>query len=181
MKGKGKEDYLFQRFCEKDDWDSFEQLFDIIEPWLFRVIFKITDDYEVSKDIFQDTWVQIIEKKDDFDPDRGNITNFIFTIARNKALNWKKHKLISKKYESEEVTDVQDPIDLLESNQIKETIDKNVLKLANNYQKVIQLYFYGQLSIKEIAKILAKPEGTIKTWLSRARNELKILLSGIKD
>lgn len=51
-----------------------------------------------------------------------------------------------------------------------------VSKLNNNYQTVIILFYYNDLSIRDISKALDKPEGTIKTYLRRAKNELKKMI-----
>ena len=48
-----------------------------------------------------------------------------------------------------------------------------VMRLDTAYREVTILYFYEQLSIKEIGKILHIPEGTVKSRLHRAKKELK--------
>jgi RNA polymerase sigma-70 factor, ECF subfamily len=51
-------------------------------------------------------------------------------------------------------------------------------KLEPHYQTVIILFYFHDLSIQSIAESLGKPEGTIKTYLRRARIELKKMLEG---
>lgn len=53
-----------------------------------------------------------------------------------------------------------------------------VMKLQEGYREVIILYFYEQMSIKEISKALHIAEGTVKSRLSRAKNLLKEMLCG---
>jgi RNA polymerase sigma-70 factor, ECF subfamily len=53
-----------------------------------------------------------------------------------------------------------------------------ISNLDQNYQSVIILFYFHDLSIKSIAETLDKPEGTIKTYLHRAKIELKSLLEG---
>ncbi|MCH5257921.1 MAG: RNA polymerase sigma factor [Lachnospiraceae bacterium] len=48
-----------------------------------------------------------------------------------------------------------------------------VMRLDTAYREVTILYFYEQLSLKEIGKILHIPEGTVKSRLHRAKKELK--------
>ncbi|MFD0670057.1 sigma-70 family RNA polymerase sigma factor [Cohnella sp. GCM10027633] len=47
-------------------------------------------------------------------------------------------------------------------------LETEVERLEDNYRKVIQLKYYHDLTITEIARTLEKPEGTIKTWLHKA-------------
>ncbi|TJY39628.1 sigma-70 family RNA polymerase sigma factor [Cohnella pontilimi] len=55
----------------------------------------------------------------------------------------------------------------------KVLLESAISQLDGNYQKVIQLKYYHDLTITEIAKTLNKPEGTIKTWLHKALGGLR--------
>jgi len=55
----------------------------------------------------------------------------------------------------------------------KVLLESAVDQLDANYQKVIQLKYYHDLTITEIARTLQKPEGTIKTWLHKALGGLR--------
>lgn len=52
-------------------------------------------------------------------------------------------------------------------------LESAVEQLDANYRKVIQLKYYHDLTITEIARTLEKPEGTIKTWLHKALGGLR--------
>lgn len=54
-----------------------------------------------------------------------------------------------------------------------------VKSLPEKYRQVIHLYYYEELSIKEIAEILDKKEATVKTRLARARKLLQQKLKGV--
>ncbi|MDF2927145.1 MAG: polymerase, sigma-24 subunit, subfamily [Paenibacillaceae bacterium] len=55
-------------------------------------------------------------------------------------------------------------------------IDEAVGELEEHYQTVIQLKYYHDLTITEIARTLERPEGTIKTWLNKALKGLRARL-----
>jgi RNA polymerase sigma-70 factor (ECF subfamily) len=48
-----------------------------------------------------------------------------------------------------------------------------VLALPDRYRTVIYLHYYEGYSVTELAKLLHRPESTIKTWLSRGRDRLR--------
>jgi RNA polymerase sigma-70 factor (ECF subfamily) len=50
-------------------------------------------------------------------------------------------------------------------------------KLSEEYREVIELFYFSQLTIPEIAQMLQRPAGTVKSQLSRAREKLRELLS----
>lgn len=53
--------------------------------------------------------------------------------------------------------------------------------LSENYQTVIILFYYHDLPIRTISGMMEKPENTVKTYLRRAKAELKAALEGGKD
>ena len=53
-----------------------------------------------------------------------------------------------------------------------------VCELPQNYRTVIYLLYYEGYKVNEIAKLMSKPEGTIKIWLYRAREILKEKIEG---
>ena len=55
---------------------------------------------------------------------------------------------------------------------------EEVKRLPEDYQTVIYLYYYEGYKVNEIAKMISKKEGTVKTWLYRAREILKEKLKG---
>lgn len=71
----------------------------------------------------------------------------------------------------------------LDENIIFNTKEENdvygvVCNLPQNYRTVIYLLYYEGYKVNEISKLMNKPEGTIKTWLFRAREILKQELEG---
>lgn len=69
--------------------------------------------------------------------------------------------------------------DIYEKLLDKNAISVEIMKLSPKYREVILLYYYQQLSVKEIAVILNKKETTILQWLKRAREQLKPLLQEV--
>ena len=60
----------------------------------------------------------------------------------------------------------------------EEDVYSVVCELPQNYRTVIYLLYYEGYKVKEISKLMKKSEGTIKTWLFRAREILKEKLEG---
>ena len=70
---------------------------------------------------------------------------------------------------------------LVFSTKEKSDIYYNVLELPKKYRTVIHLFYYEDMSIKEIAEALGTKEGTVKSQLHRGRNMLKESLKGETD
>lgn len=56
-----------------------------------------------------------------------------------------------------------------------------VQMLPANYQMVITLKYYRDMTITEIAELLEKPDGTIRTWLNKALKSLRADMTNIKE
>lgn len=63
--------------------------------------------------------------------------------------------------------------DMTDRADLPELIRKAVTKLPDNYAKVITLYYLNEASYEEIAEIMQVPMGTLKTWMHRARQQLR--------
>ena len=173
-----REGRLFTNFREKNDLESFGELYAKLSPWLMRIILKISGDIDAAEDILQETWIRVVKKKGHFDPDKGKFRYYLMTIAKNEALKWKKkesNKIEKMRLFSEtiEKSDTNDPHYLNERKEKAEQIKNALKELKSEYQDVLILYYFDELKVKEIADLLNKPTGTIKTWLDRGRAQLE--------
>ena len=77
---------------------------------------------------------------------------------------------------------LEDNIEKININEEKDDysfVDDAIHRLDTKYREIIILYYYDELKIKDIAKILKIPQGTIKTRLNRARKKLNEILKEV--
>ena len=136
---------------------------------VYRIALTRTGTKENAEDIFQDVFLKYNQKSPKFDSEAHEKAWLIrVTINMTKNFNnssWNK-KVVN-----------------LDENMVFETPEENgvfevVCRLPQNYKTVIYLMYYEGYKINEISKIMKKKEGTIKTWLYRARQLLKDNLKG---
>lgn len=99
----------------------------------------------------------------------GKFKSWMITITRNEALQIKRKRLNLPGDEKIEV--MLEPIED-EHNELLDVVQR----LQEEYRIVIVLFYYDGLSIKDIAKILDIPVGTVKSRLNRGREMLKQIL-----
>jgi len=112
-----------------------------------------------------------------FDPNKGELFNWAYTIVRNAAItHWKKKNNESK---HEEITEHIEQT--LQYSPFKELEWKDIYyylsKLPPSTRAVCTLYYLEGYSIKEIAEQFNLSEGTIKWHLSESRTKLKLLFT----
>nr|WP_259549636.1 sigma-70 family RNA polymerase sigma factor [Heyndrickxia oleronia] len=136
---------------------------------LYRIAYLYMKNENDALDLVQDTvYKALISIKKLKDP--NHFSTWLTQILINKALNLiKKNKRIVPLTEIEGVRNeenhpLEDKIDLVEA----------IKRLEKQYQTVIILRYYKDLTIKQIAEILKCPEGTVKTNLHRAVSKLKL-------
>ena len=136
---------------------------------VYRIALTRCGIVENAEDVFQEVFMKLAEKNPKFESKEHEKAWLIrVTINLTKNMNttaWNK-KVVS-----------------LDENIIFETKEQNdvfqaVCDLPHNYRTVIYLLYYEGYKVKEISELMKKSEGTIKTWLFRAREMLKQNLEG---
>lgn len=142
---------------------------------LLKLSFIYVKDRTIAQDIVQDVFLKTIEKKDQF---RGDSTykTYLMKITINRCHDY----LRSWSYRNQVLTNnfyqlftKESPEWALINKNDKTNLAIQLLKLKPKYREVIVLYYYEDFSVREIAALLDCSENTVKTRLSRGRNQLK--------
>lgn len=168
--------------AQNGDTDSFSKLYDEFYPRIFGYILRRVAILEVSQDITSETFLKCLENIKKFRWRNVSFSRWLYRIASNEIANFYrkgKRKLVS----LEEAPEIADSSNLLEEickteEEIKKHKDflffqEKLLKITPKYQEVISLRFFEKKKISEIAQILGKKEGTVKSLLARGVKKLK--------
>ncbi len=148
---------------------DIERVIDQYSDMIYRIALTRTGTKENAEDIYQEVFLKYNQKSPKFEsPSHEKAWLIRVTINMTKNFNnssWNK-KVVN-----------------LDENLVFETPEETgvyevVCRLPQNYKTVIYLMYYEGYKIDEIAKIMNKKEGTIKTWAFRARQILKDELKG---
>lgn len=140
-----------------------------------RHAYWYTKDINVSKDIAQDCWHQILNKMGSL-RDPNSFGSWAMTIVTRKSLDYLKkigaeRKNLAKT--QKEICDEELPID--NSNTI-EKLSSAINDLPSDHRIVLDLFYTEDYSLKEISDILEISVGTVKSRLFHAREKLKTIL-----
>lgn len=159
--------------------DNFKQLYDKYKLKIYKTIYLITNDSSTAEDILQEVFIQVYLKINSL-KNASAFEHWLYKITINCCMkNFKKNKRFgiieddSKFYNKSE-----DNITYLpEENLMKKEVSKEIWKLISllpKYHRIpIILYYYNELSIKEISTIMKCSEGTVKSRLYYCKNYLK--------
>jgi RNA polymerase sigma-70 factor (ECF subfamily) len=135
-------------------------------------------DTGVAEDLVQETFLRVWNQAHSFDPERGSVAAWILTVARNRAIDWRRSAAGRPDRTAWEVYDDERPglfLDmekiLIHSDQTRR-VRQAMEKLSEKQRSVIEMAYFEGLSQSEMADRTGQPLGTIKTWVRAA---LKVL------
>lgn len=146
-----------------------KQMLEKYSDLVYRIALTRCKNKESAEDVYQTVFLKFSEKMPKFESEEHSKAWFIrvtINLTKNENTSSWNNKLValdeSIQFENKEDSDL--------------FID--ICNLPQNYKSVIYLMYYEGYKVKEIANILETSEGTIKTWLYRAREFLKESIEG---
>ena len=148
-------------------------------------------DRERSEDLSQETFVKVLNAIDSYRPEY-KFSSWIFKIANNAAIDHLRRKELDTlsldgapdavTAERQEGTSLQladtteSPLDELQARELGTQIEAAIAELRPDYRSCILLRHVEGYAYEEIAEMLDLPLGTVKTYIHRARAQLRELL-----
>ena len=137
-------------------------------------------DSEKAEDFVQDLYLYAKEKVSSFKGE-AKFSTWLYRVAVNFALNQlkKEKKLVFENVEvPESIVDSRDSISSqVEESELVDELHSQINNLAEEYRLPLLLFYYEEMTISDISSKLSVPEGTVKSYLFRAK---KILKKGIE-
>jgi RNA polymerase sigma factor (sigma-70 family) len=144
-----------------------------------HVVGRIVRQQEDVEDICQEVFMKVFRKIKKFRGD-SRLSTWIAAIAYNTSISHMRNK--NRKNEMDVDEDIILAYEKSDDGRVQEIVEKAeakkllfemIEKLPVNYRTVLTLFHLEEFSYKEIEVITGMPEGTIKSYLSRARSMLK--------
>jgi RNA polymerase sigma factor (sigma-70 family) len=156
---------------------AFAELVEKSEHLVAQIVFRMVDHPEDRKDIVQDVYLRVYDRLRDF-RFRSKLSTWIGHIAYNACINYlEKKKLVLGGFEDsrfeERMTSGTESEILFTRKELEAILATTIEKLSPLYKTLINLYHREELSYAEIAQITGLPVGTVKSYLFRARKQLK--------
>ncbi|MFT6424339.1 MAG: RNA polymerase sigma-70 factor (ECF subfamily) [Celeribacter sp.] len=160
------------------DRAAFAKLFDYFAPRLRGMLMKNGFGAAQADDVIQDVMLSVWRKAASFNPERANVSGWIFQIARNRQIDVirKDRRPMPEDLAMPESTDV-DGEQVLGIEQEVATLRAAIARLNPEQRDLVQKAYLGELTHSEIQAQTGLPLGTIKSrirlGLERLRHELK--------
>jgi len=165
----------------KKDREAVRYFIDSYKRLVEHIIWRMVKRREEREDLFQDVFLKIFSSLETFRFE-CKLSSWVGRIAYNTCLNRiekKKAALasdISPEKGDDDIFISQDKTHdiLYESEEHINIIKSEILKMEPAFRTILTLYHIDDLSYKEIGEIMDIPAGTVKSYLFRARQKLRI-------
>jgi RNA polymerase sigma-70 factor (ECF subfamily) len=166
--------------------DVLDGLIEQYQHRLFRYLLSITGHRATAEDLFQETWVRVLERGHQYRP-QWKFETWLFSIARHLAID------LARRRKSDSLDQLMDPgegqrFEPSDSNpspfrqaaagEEVERLARGLARIAPAYREVLVLRFQEELSLEEIAAIIRAPLSTTKSRLYRGLEALRRSIGG---
>ncbi|RWX78553.1 sigma-70 family RNA polymerase sigma factor [Neorhizobium lilium] len=160
--------------------EAFEALFRFYAPRVRSFMAMKTGDRQVAEELMQETMVSVWNKAEQFDPERGNVSAWIFTIARNIRIDFYRRRRPS--FDPQDPAFVTDDVPsadvAFEQVQDAALLRQAMATLPPDQLDVLKRAFFDDVSHSTIASELGLPLGTVKSRIRLAFEKLRAALEG---
>jgi RNA polymerase sigma-70 factor (ECF subfamily) len=175
---------------------AFRELVRRYERPVFSLVYRMVRDREVAEDLAQDTFIKVLNHIDRYSPE-FKFSSWLFKIANNVAIDHLRrrrldtismdgspHAASAAEVEAsafEIAADDESALDELAARELGDAIEAAIGRLRPEYRACIMLRHVEGRSYEEIASTLDLPLGTVKTYIHRARHELRRALEALRS
>ena len=168
----------------RGDLDALTSVVERYQNRLYRYLLRLVKQPATAEDLFQQTWVRVIERIKSYDAER-NFDGWLFSVAHNLAIDY------FRRYQPESLDEPlqsgQTGEDFLAgaepgalasllARERAEWLSAAMTRLPVVYREVLSLRFEEEMKLEEIATVLVVPLSTVKTRLHRGLKSLRQLL-----
>jgi RNA polymerase sigma-70 factor (ECF subfamily) len=182
--------------ARKGQETAYRDLVRRYERPVFSLIYRMVRNRELAEDLTQDTFVKVLNALGTYRPE-FKFSSWVFKIANNVAIDQlRRRELETLSLEGsphattpdaveattlELGTGGESALDEVANRELGGEIERAIAKLRPEYRSCILLRHVEDRSYEEIAEIMDLPLGTVKTYIHRARHELRSMLEHLRE
>jgi RNA polymerase sigma-70 factor (ECF subfamily) len=161
------------------DESALGALYDATVSRVYALALRITGHPEAAEEVISDVYLQIWQQAHNFDPQRGPVMAWIYTLCRSRALdNLRRRDNAETHPEPENLNPAagsatDDPLHILLGMEHSSAVFQALSALGPTERQLLAMWLYRDLSHQQIAANMGIPLGTVKTTLRKTIEKLK--------
>ncbi|MDB5920294.1 MAG: polymerase subunit sigma [Massilia sp.] len=170
----------------KRDAVAFRALYDASSSKLFGFALRILHKRELAEEVLQESFVAIWNNAANYQSHLAAPMTWMATIVRNKAFDCLRRsdavvEIDAQQFDGDVMNALQDPqatpIEALQMSGDAKALAWCMSALEGAHRQVVALAYFHDLSHSEVAAQLKLPIGTVKTWIRRSLDKLRLCLA----
>ena len=184
------------RLAQQGREPAFRELVRRYERPVFSLVFRMVRDTATAEDLAQDTFIKVLNHIDKYRPE-FKFSSWLFKVANNVAIDFLRRRQLSTVSidgapNASSVADIEatrfdiadkseSALEAMEAKELGSSIERAIGALRPEYRSCIMLRHVEGRSYEEIAATLDLPLGTVKTYIHRARHQLRESLEHLRE
>jgi RNA polymerase sigma-70 factor (ECF subfamily) len=176
------------RGLRRRDPDVLDRLIEQYQHRLLRYLISLTGNRTTAEDVFQETWIRVLERGHQYDG-KHEFGTWLFSVSRHLFIDSVRRKQpasLNGLLEDEDkpmdppASDQPSAFEVVAHREVSERISEGLSHVAAEYREAIVLRFQEGLSLDEIAAVTGAPLGTVKSRVYRGLSALQPWLKGMR-
>jgi len=161
------------------DKRALQQLYSRHHVRIYRFALRFLNDEAAAEDTVSEVFIDVWRQAERFEG-RSQVTTWLLAIARNKALSLLRRRS-SEELDDEVAEFIEDPSDNPEAAMLKSqrasVLQDCLTQLSPAHREIVDLVYYHEKSVEEVAEIISVPANTVKTRMFYARKRIGELMA----
>ena len=163
--------------CQSGERGAFEDLIAVMERPLLYYASSLTGNQDSGLDVLQEVWIKVLRDIRKLKVP-GSLRSWLYTITHGIAVDRIRRNTSRERAEQAELEDFQEAEEPSFVEEEAASVHLALSQLGLRHREVLVLHFLEDLSIAEIAEVVACSEGTVKSRIHYAKRAMKEILSG---
>ena len=156
---------------------DFESIYRDYSKLVYWAAYRVLSDKEQTEDVTQNVFISVLKNMGSLNGlSDAQLKGWLYRVAVNAALDAKRHashELLSDEPVGEEVADSgSTPEEQVEKDFVRSAVREALSGMDEVYREPLSMFYYSEMSVREIAEALGISEGTVKSRMNRGRTIL---------
>jgi len=160
-----------------EDRLAFQRVYRMTSAKLFGICIRICGDAQAAEDVLHEVYLTIWKRAGSFQPGRASPISWLATIARNRAIDWRRANGARATTPLAMADNIPDGSPAADEAMIAGEADRRLHlcldSLDAEHRNAIRTAFFNGVTYRELAEQSAVPLGTMKSWVRRGLARLK--------
>lgn len=161
----------------EEDRSAFRDLYALTSAKLFGICYRICGERQAAEDVLHDVYVTIWKRAGAYEPHRASPITWLATIARNRAIDWRRAQGVRRTTPIEDAPPIPDDAPLVSETMLADEaahrLHACLQGLEARQRDAIRTAFFDGVTYAELAERQEVPLGTMKSWVRRGLARLR--------